>query len=236
MSGSNGRSASASTSSTASARPRCCTSSSSNQPGELRYGTSGVAVPGYELRLVDDKGADVADGEIGELLVRGPTRRRGLLEPAREVAPHLRGRMDAHRRQIRARGRRHVSLLRPHRRHVQGVRPVGLAVRGGVGADPHPRVLEAAVVPKEDGDGLLKPKAYRTLKDGAKRRRAAARGAEGAREAADRPVEISALDRVRREPAEDRDGEDPAVQAEGLNDRSPTAATSPSTAHASNTA
>jgi 4-hydroxybenzoate-CoA ligase len=32
----------------------------------------------------------------------------------------------------------------------------------------HPSVLEAAVVAKEDGDGLLRPKAYITLKDGAK--------------------------------------------------------------------
>ena len=107
----------------------------SNQPGKLRYGTSGIAVPGYDLRIVDDKGADVADGELGELLVRGPTRGGGLLEPARENAPHLRGRVDAHRRQLRARSGRHVSLLRPQRRHVQGVGPVGVAVRRGVRAD-----------------------------------------------------------------------------------------------------
>ncbi len=49
----------------------------SNQPGKLRYGTTGVAVPGYDLRIVDDKGADVPDGELGELLVRGPTAAEG---------------------------------------------------------------------------------------------------------------------------------------------------------------
>ena len=45
----------------------------SNAPGDIVYGTSGRAVPGYELRLVGEAGAEVADGEIGELLVSGPS-------------------------------------------------------------------------------------------------------------------------------------------------------------------
>ena len=43
----------------------------SNRPGEVRPGTSGTVVPGYEARLVDETGAPVADGEPGHLLVRG---------------------------------------------------------------------------------------------------------------------------------------------------------------------
>ena len=38
---------------------------------KLHFGTSGVAVPGYDLRLVDESGAEVGVGEIGELLVAG---------------------------------------------------------------------------------------------------------------------------------------------------------------------
>ncbi|MEX0624615.1 benzoate-CoA ligase family protein [Saccharospirillum sp.] len=45
----------------------------SNQPGDVHYGTSGRAVPGYELKLVDPVGSPVAQGEIGELLVNGPS-------------------------------------------------------------------------------------------------------------------------------------------------------------------
>jgi 4-hydroxybenzoate-CoA ligase len=45
----------------------------SNAPGDVRYGTSGVAVPGYELRLVDEKNREVAPGQVGELLVRAPS-------------------------------------------------------------------------------------------------------------------------------------------------------------------
>jgi benzoate-CoA ligase family protein len=43
----------------------------SNRPGEVRPGTTGVAVPGYDLRIVDQDGHDVADGTPGILLVRG---------------------------------------------------------------------------------------------------------------------------------------------------------------------
>ncbi|MBA5845247.1 AMP-binding protein, partial [Escherichia coli] len=38
----------------------------SNAPGDIKYGTSGKPVPGYAVRLVNDAGADVADGEVGE--------------------------------------------------------------------------------------------------------------------------------------------------------------------------
>ena len=45
------------TSSTASARPRCCTSSSRTAPDDIRYGTSGKPVPGYEALVLDEHGA-----------------------------------------------------------------------------------------------------------------------------------------------------------------------------------
>ncbi len=43
----------------------------SNVPGDVHYGTSGRAVPGYALRVVDEEDRPVAPGEIGELLVDG---------------------------------------------------------------------------------------------------------------------------------------------------------------------
>jgi len=43
----------------------------SNQSGSVQYGTSGTAVPGYEIRLVDEDDKEVNVGEIGELLVNG---------------------------------------------------------------------------------------------------------------------------------------------------------------------
>ncbi|MEV1172907.1 benzoate-CoA ligase family protein [Nonomuraea sp. NPDC049784] len=43
----------------------------SNRPGQVRPGSSGTLVPGYEAKLLDDSGAPVKDGEPGHLYVRG---------------------------------------------------------------------------------------------------------------------------------------------------------------------
>jgi benzoate-CoA ligase family protein len=45
----------------------------SQYPGQSRPGTLGRLVPGYEARLVDEAGEDVAAGEAGELWLRGGT-------------------------------------------------------------------------------------------------------------------------------------------------------------------
>jgi 2-aminobenzoate-CoA ligase len=51
---------------------------------EIRAGSTGRAVPGYEAKLVDEDGDDVAVGEIGRLAVRGPTGCRYLADPDRQ--------------------------------------------------------------------------------------------------------------------------------------------------------
>src|SRR5207248_3796954 len=46
----------------------------SNRPDDVRYGTTGKPVPGYDVRLVDDEGNVIrTKGLMGELQVRGPT-------------------------------------------------------------------------------------------------------------------------------------------------------------------
>src|SRR5258707_2031722 len=42
----------------------------SNSPGDVRYGSSGRAVPGCEVRILDDQGQPVPTGEIGNLWVK----------------------------------------------------------------------------------------------------------------------------------------------------------------------
>ena len=49
----------------------------SNRPGLIRAGTTGTAVPGYDLRIVDEAGHDVAPGTPGTLLVRGASTATG---------------------------------------------------------------------------------------------------------------------------------------------------------------
>src|SRR4030081_3153362 len=43
----------------------------SNRSGRVRPGSAGELVPGYEARIVDEAGDDVADGTVGNLLIKG---------------------------------------------------------------------------------------------------------------------------------------------------------------------
>ncbi len=58
----------------------------SSPEDELRPGSTGKVVPGYQAKVVGDDGNDVSDGSIGRLAVRGPTgcRYLGNVERQRE--------------------------------------------------------------------------------------------------------------------------------------------------------
>lgn len=43
----------------------------SNIPGQIRPGSSGLPVPGYEVKIVDDEGKEVQSGEMGYLMAKG---------------------------------------------------------------------------------------------------------------------------------------------------------------------
>jgi benzoate-CoA ligase len=45
----------------------------SNSPGDVRYGTTGKPVPGYELELRHEDGSKAGPGEVGDLFIRGPS-------------------------------------------------------------------------------------------------------------------------------------------------------------------
>ncbi len=74
-------------------RPRVCASSTASGPPELlhifisaaddaiRPGMTGVPVPGWQARVVDDHGEELPDGEPGLLAVRGPVGCRYLADP-----------------------------------------------------------------------------------------------------------------------------------------------------------
>lgn len=52
---------------------------------DIRPGSTGLPVPGYEARVVDPDGNPVPDGEIGRLAVRGPTGCRYLADERQRV-------------------------------------------------------------------------------------------------------------------------------------------------------
>jgi 4-hydroxybenzoate-CoA ligase len=136
-----------------------------NLPDAVEYGTSGVPVDGYDLRLVDDAGQDVADDEIGELWVRGESSATGYWNQREKSRRTFVGEWTRT-------GDKYV-------RRSDGVytfcgRTDDMFKVSGIWVSPfevedalvsHPKVLEAAVVPVEDDNGLIKPKAFVVLKN-----------------------------------------------------------------------
>lgn len=137
-----------------------------NSPSALKYGTSGRAVPGYEIRLVDENGNDVPDGEVGEMLVRGPSAGDGYWNQRAKSRATFEGNWTRS-------GDKYVRD--PDGFYTYQGRTDDMFKVSGIWVSPfevesaligHQCVLEAAVVPKEDTDGLLKPKAFIVLKPG----------------------------------------------------------------------
>ncbi|HXH03668.1 MAG TPA: benzoate-CoA ligase family protein [Candidatus Competibacteraceae bacterium] len=140
----------------------------SNRPGEVRYGTTGKPVPGYQVRLVDDEGNPVAQGEPGELQIAGPTSAAFYWNNREKTRATFQGPwtrsgdkylQDADGYYIYA-GRSDDMLK------VSGIYVSPIEVESTL--ITHEAVLEAAVVGKEDEDKLIKPIAYVVLKPGYK--------------------------------------------------------------------
>ena len=107
----------------------------SNRPGDIRYGTTGKPVAGYEIELRGEDGRPVADGEVGDLYIKGPSAALMYWGNREKSARTFQRRLDQERRQVLARRRRLLHLRRPQRRHAEGERHVRLAVRGRGDAD-----------------------------------------------------------------------------------------------------
>jgi acyl-coenzyme A synthetase/AMP-(fatty) acid ligase len=63
----------------------------SNRPGEVRPGTLGRAVPGFDVRVRDDDGNDLPPGETGYLWVRGNLRAIGYWQQMERTRRAFRG-------------------------------------------------------------------------------------------------------------------------------------------------
>jgi benzoate-CoA ligase len=138
----------------------------SNWPDDVRYGTTGRPIPGYQLKIVDEQERPVRRGEIGDLLVSGPT-------------------SAAHYWNNRERCR--TTFLGPWTRtgdkyfededgyYVYCGRSDDMMKVSGMYVSPaeveaalvaHEDVLEAAVVGAPDENGLTKPRAFVVVKPG----------------------------------------------------------------------
>lgn len=139
----------------------------SNRPGDIVYGTSGTPVPGYEVRLVGEHDEEVADGEIGELLVCGPSSPEGYWNRREKSKSTFVGHWtrtgDKYERN--AEGRFIYCGRSDDMFKVSGIWLSPFEVEQAL--IEHPAVLEAAVVARRDEQGLEKPAAYIILKEGA---------------------------------------------------------------------
>ena len=138
----------------------------SNRPGEVRYGSTGKPVPGYEIRLVDDRDGEVETGEIGELQINGPTsaiqywgnRAKTL---ATFVGPwtHAGDKYTRDQDGYYIYGGRSDDMLK-----VSGMYVSPFEVEAALMT--HSDVLEAAVIGFADEQDLIKPKAFIVTKPG----------------------------------------------------------------------
>ncbi|MBR0716578.1 benzoate-CoA ligase family protein [Bradyrhizobium liaoningense] len=136
----------------------------SNAPGDIKYGSSGKPVPGYAVRLVNEAGEDVPDGEVGEMVVDAPSAGEGYWNQRSKTRRTFEGSWtrtgDKYVRD--AEGRYTFCGRSDDMFKVSGIWVSPFEVESAL--ITHPAVLEAAVVPEADPEGLLKPKAFVVLR------------------------------------------------------------------------
>ena len=138
----------------------------SNRPGEVRYGSTGRPVPGYDARILDEHGHPAPVGEIGELVVKGPTAAEGYWnqrdKSRRTFAGEWTHTGDKYRTD--ADGYFYYCGRTDDMFKSSGIWVSPFEVESALVS--HPAVLEAAVVGHDDTDGLTKPKAFIVLQTG----------------------------------------------------------------------
>ncbi len=138
----------------------------SNQSGDVRYGTTGKPVPGYDVELRDENGDPVPQGSIGDLYIKGPSSALMYWN-------------DRHRSQATFQGvwtksgdkyvcdedgyytyaGRSDDMIKVSGQYVSPIEVENTLIQ-------HAAVLEAAVIGVTDQQGLVKTTAYVVLRPG----------------------------------------------------------------------
>ena len=136
----------------------------SNRPDAIRPGSSGLVIPGYEAKLVDEQNREVARGDIGNLLIKGESTCTSYWNKHDKTRATIEG-----------------FWIRTGDKYTQDEdgfywyagRTDDMLKVGGLWVSPievenaliaHASVLECAVVGRDDHDGLTKPQAFVVLK------------------------------------------------------------------------
>jgi benzoate-CoA ligase len=138
----------------------------SNQPGDVRYGTTGKPVPGYDIELRGEDGQTVRVDAIGDLYIRGPSAALMYWENRERTRAAFQGEWtksgDKYTRSsdgFYTYAGRSGDMLKVSGQYVSPFEVEAALMR-------HEAVLEAAVVGKIDDDGLTRTLAYVVLKSG----------------------------------------------------------------------
>ena len=138
----------------------------SNRTDDIKPGSSGKIVPGYEARIVDENWRDVADGEVGTLLIKGDSIAAGYWNKHEKTKTTILGEW--------------LNTDDKYYKDTDGYyfyvgRTNDMLKVGGIWVSPieveaclieHPAVLECAVIGAPDSENLIKPKAFVVLDRG----------------------------------------------------------------------
>jgi len=138
----------------------------SNRAGEIRPGSSGKLVPGYEAKITDEQGNPVKQGDIGSLMIRGDSIAALYWNKHEKTKDTINGHwINTGDKYFQDEDGyywycgRSDDMLKVSGQWVSPVEVEAALIA-------HPAVLEAAVVGDFDADELVKPKAYIILKQG----------------------------------------------------------------------
>jgi len=138
----------------------------SNRPSEVAYGTSGQPVPGYDVEIRGEDGRPVADGEIGDLYIRGPSAALMYWGNRAKSAETFQGgwTRSGDKYQRDAAGNyvyagRSDDMLKVSGQFVSPFEVEATLMK-------HPAVLEAALIGTPDENGITRSKAFVVLKPG----------------------------------------------------------------------
>jgi len=138
----------------------------SNSPNDVRYGTSGKPVKGYEVELRGEDGQPVPVGEIGDLFVKGPSsavmywnNRTKSRETFQGAWTKSGDKYVCDQDGYYTYSGRNDDMIKVSGMYVSPFEVEGTLVQ-------HPAVLETAVIGVTDDAGLVKTKAFVVLKPG----------------------------------------------------------------------
>ena len=137
----------------------------SNLPGAVKAGTLGRVVPGFDLKVCDEDGGELADGEVGRLWVRGDSRALGYWQSTAKTAAAFHGEWFVGGDLVSRDAEGYVTycgrsddVLKVAGKWLAPQEVESCLMR-------HPAVAECAVVGVENAAGLMKPYAFVVAKE-----------------------------------------------------------------------